>query len=171
MKKFDKFLKTVVSVPAIIAGVGLIILMLVTVADVLMRLIINQSIVGSNEISLFIMIFAGFLGIAWCGLNDSHIKVDLVVGLLPDNAQQYFFKFNFLLVAVISGLVSVASYFGAQDVKRLNSVSELLSIPQYPQYMLVAFSYLLLCLTALALFVRSFIIKVEVAAPAPVEEG
>lgn len=156
MKLIEKVVKWVVTVPAVLAGVALVALMLVTVVDVFLRAFFSTAVMGSNEISVAIMICAGFLGMAWCALNGSHIKVDLLVGRLPLQVQRHFFKFNYLLVAVMSTIIAVQSYFGAMDVKKLNSQSQLLEIPQYPFYMIVSFSYLLLALTVLVLLIKSF---------------
>jgi TRAP-type C4-dicarboxylate transport system permease small subunit len=156
VNKFDRIFRKIVSVPAVIAGCFLIVMMMVVVVDVFLRALFSTAILGSNEISTAVMIVAGFLGISWCALNDNHIKVELIVEKLPIHVQRYFHKFNWLVVSVMSFFISIYSYTSAQGVKRLNSQSELLGIPHYPQYLVVSFSYMLLCLTTLILFIRSF---------------
>lgn len=158
MKKIESILKSIVTIVSILAGISLIILMLVTAADVILRAFFSIAIPGSNEISVAIMICAGFLGLAWCAFNDNHIKVDLIICRLSVKIQKYFYEFNYFIVLVISAFISYASFKGAIDVKFLGSRSQLLEIPQYPFYLITSFAYLLIAVTAL-FFLIKFIIK------------
>ncbi len=159
MKKIESALKVLVSAVSVLAGISLLILMLVTVADVILRAFFKTAITGSNELSVAIMVCAGFLGMAWCAFSDSHIKVDLLVCRLPLKTQKYFYVFNYILVFLISAFISLESFNGALDVKFLGSESQLLGIPQYPFYIVVSFSYLLMSITGLFFFIKATFIK------------
>ncbi|MBN2403446.1 MAG: TRAP transporter small permease [Spirochaetes bacterium] len=159
MKKIESILKSIVTITSILAGISLIALMVVTAADVILRAFFSIAVVGSNEISVAIMICAGFLGLAWCAFNDNHIKVDLVVCRFPVKIQKYFYQFNYLIVLIISLFISYASFNGAMDVKFLGSRSQLLEIPQYPFYLVTSFAYLLMALTALFFLIKFIVVK------------
>ncbi|MCL6477580.1 MAG: TRAP transporter small permease [Peptococcaceae bacterium] len=150
-----KIYSGVITIPAVIAGIVLVGLMLVTTADVTLRYFFNQPIVGSNEISVSMMVCAGFLGQAWCAMKRRHIKVDLLVGNLPPKAQDFFDSFNYLIVAGLSALIAVESYKQALIVRRLCQESQLLGIPQFPFYLVITFSYLLLLLASIVLLFSS----------------
>lgn len=156
MKRTEQVLRGICTYAAIIAGVLLVAMMAVTVADVFLRAFFSKAIMGSSEISCALMVAVGFLGIAWCAWGDQHIKVDMLVGLLSRKSQKHFFKFNYIIVAAISAIISVESFNEALEVFRLRSQSQLLEIPHYPFYLIVTFSYLLLCLTGIVLLIKSF---------------
>jgi TRAP-type C4-dicarboxylate transport system permease small subunit len=148
-----KGLKWFVTVPAIIAGVVLVCIMLLTTADVILRFFFNSPITGCAEITQRLIIVAGFLGMGWCALSNMHIKVDLVVGKLPSKAQKVFSAFNYIVVAAVSFIVSTQSYKQASLVKRMHVQSQLLGIPNFPFYYVVSISYFILFLTIIALLV------------------
>lgn len=152
----DKTIKWIVTIPAIIAGIVLIGIMLLTTADVALRFFFNAPITGSSEITQRFIIVAGFLGLGWCALGNQHIKVDLLIGRLSAKAQKVFTVFNYLVVGAVSVLISVNCYKQARLVKMMNVQSQLLAIPNYPFYLVISFSYMLLALTILFLIVRAF---------------
>ena len=156
MSKVKNILRIIVSVPAFGAGIALIGLMMVTVIDVLLRLIVSKAITGSIELSQIIMICAGYLGIAWCAFNDQHIKVDLLVCKLPVGVQKNLSRFTYVLLVVMTFMIALFCYKSGLDVRMLGSRTQLLRIPQFPFYMIAAFSYLLLSVTGLVLLILTF---------------
>ena len=155
----NKFIKWFVSIPAIIAGSVLIIIMLLTTLDVIMRFFFNAPITGSSEITQRFIIVAGFLGIGWCALNNQHIKVDILVGKLPPKGQKVFTLFNYLVVGIISALIGTQSFKQAALVKKMHVQSQLLGIPNFPFYYVVSISYFILLITIIFLLVLTILNK------------
>lgn len=148
---YAKALRSVITFPAILAGIVLLGLMLLTTADVLLRYFFNRPIVGCVEISVSLMICIGFLGQAWCALERRHIRVDLFVENLSPKTQSVIDIFNYLIVAGLSALIALESFNQSLVVQRLGSVSELLRIPQPPFYLVIVASYILLLLATVTL--------------------
>lgn len=155
----DKFIKWFVSIPAIVAGSVLILIMLLTTLDVILRFFFNAPITGCSEITQRFIIVAGFLGMGWCALNNQHIKVDLLVGRLPPKGQKVFSIFNYIVVGIISALITKQSYTQAILVKKMNIQSQLLGIPNFPFYFVVSISYFILLVTIVFLIVYTILNK------------
>ena len=79
----DKLFK-LVSMVAIFATV---IIMVITVADVIMRAAVNKSVPGVMEITQFLMVFVCYFAMPWVTWQFGHIKVDLLTTKLPEKAQ------------------------------------------------------------------------------------
>jgi TRAP-type C4-dicarboxylate transport system permease small subunit len=131
----------------------LIVMMMLTVADVFLRYVLDSPIKGSMELTEYIMVCVGTLGLAWCALQGAHIKVDLIVGRLSQKAQNYIDSFNYVLLMGISGLIAWQTFMRAGTLRRLGVDSAMLEIPRFPFVLVVSFSYLLLFITAIVLFV------------------
>ena len=139
------------------AGMGSIVLlgimMMLTVVDVFLRYVLNQPIKGSMELTEYLMVCVGTLGLAWCALQGAHIKVELIVSRFPQRAQKYVDSFNYLLLIAISGLIAWQTFMRAGTVRQLGVDSAMLEIPQYPFVLVVSFGYLLLFLASIMLMI------------------
>lgn len=142
----------------------LIVMLLLTVADVALRYVFSRPIRGGMELTEYLMVCVGTLGLAWCALEGAHIKVDLIVSKLPQKAQNVIDSINYILVIGIAGLIASQTFLRAGIVQQLGVASAMLDVPQYPFLLVVSFSYLLLFVTAIMLIIHaisSLIAKVE----------
>ena len=64
-----------------------VIMMVLTTADVILRYLFNWPMPGSWELTEYLMAIAVSLTLAYCALERGHIKVDIVLSLLPQRAQ------------------------------------------------------------------------------------
>lgn len=87
---------------AIIAAIALTIMMLLTAADVILR-IWGTAIVGSFELVEFLMAIVVPLSIAYCEKKRQHICVDLIVQNFPKKVQPWF--------DLITSIITVVLYF------------------------------------------------------------
>lgn len=68
---------------AIVSGVLLMIMMLVTVADVIGRYAFNSPLSGATEITALLLSSVIFIGLPAVCLDDEHVTVDLLVDRMP----------------------------------------------------------------------------------------
>ncbi|MGB0411748.1 MAG: TRAP transporter small permease [Pikeienuella sp.] len=73
----ERIFKTIERVLAILAGIALFIMMILTFADVVGRYGFNKSIFGSSEMIEVLMVVVIFAGVAFVTASDQHIKVDI----------------------------------------------------------------------------------------------
>ncbi|MBN2059369.1 MAG: TRAP transporter small permease [Deltaproteobacteria bacterium] len=155
MKKTEKFIRLIIEVSGIAGVVTLLAMMMMTVVDVIMRYFFLRPIIGSVEISIALMVCVVFLGIAWCALNDGHIRVDIITGRLSKRGQALLDGFDNLATLMLALIITWRSFLEAVSVKKMEVTSPLLGIPRYPFVLITAFGFLLLFFAALILFLRN----------------
>lgn len=141
-----------------IAVVFLVLMMLLTVADVFLRYVFSAPIKGSLELTEFCMVIAGFLGIAWCAVKRGHVKVDLIVSHMPTQAQGITDTVTMLLAMTVIPLVAWRAFAQAKYIMVENFVSPSLNIPEFPFYMVMGIGYTLIFLVVITVLIE-YIIK------------
>jgi TRAP-type C4-dicarboxylate transport system permease small subunit len=130
----------------IAASVVLAAMMLLTVSDVLLRYFLRKPILGTTEITENMMVCLAFLALAWCAVQQSHLKVDLVMSLFSPRVQALVDSMTSFAGLCMVALIAWRSFLEALAVQQLNIISSLLGIPTFPFYYVVSLGSLLLCL-------------------------
>lgn len=139
-------------------GVGfLVAMMMLTVADVFMRYAFNKPILGSIEITEFIMTIVSFSGLAWCALKSEHACVTLIVHRFSNRTQAVFNAIAFVLCLSVVPLVAWQGFAAANYARKTGKISFLLEIPAYPFYIILGAGFTILTLVIMLLFVKSII--------------
>ena len=126
-----------------IAGIALIGIMLFTVVDVLLRYFVSKPIIGGMEIVENMMLVLCFFAIPFCGLQRRHVKVDIMVGKFKP-VKQGIVKIFVCIVSLVLLIPATIIYIPeAIEVFKLREVSEILSIPEFPFYIVIFISFLL----------------------------
>ena len=120
-----------------VAVMFLVPMMMITVADVFLRSFFLYAIPASTEIIQYLMLFVGFLGMAWCATKNMHIKVELIVGRFSSRSQAIVNSINALAVIVVCVLIASQSFSESIRARQLNWVSEATNIPWYPFFYVV----------------------------------
>jgi TRAP-type C4-dicarboxylate transport system permease small subunit len=139
----------------IIAIAVLLAMMLFTVLDIFLRAFFNHPIPGDVEVIERSMVCVGFFGLAWCALRGMHIKVDLVVGFLPNRVQGIIDTFNYLLGLFLCIFIVWFSYLESIANLKMKTVTSILRVPLFPFYWFVTVGYGVLGLAILVLMTRS----------------
>ncbi|HJX13547.1 MAG TPA: TRAP transporter small permease [Dehalococcoidales bacterium] len=139
----------------VVAVIVLIFMMMMTVSDVVLRYFFNRPIMASAEMTEYMMVIVGFLGIAWCATKGTHIKVELIVGKWSPRAQGIMDIINAVAVIAVSVLIASQSLNEGFVAKQMGRASEITDIVHYPFYWLIVFGYVLMFLVMLAILVRS----------------
>jgi TRAP-type C4-dicarboxylate transport system permease small subunit len=145
MELFGRFLRFL----ALLSGVVLLLLMLYTVTDVVLRYGFNRPFSGSLEFTEFCMSVIVFLAIAYTGWTGGHIAIDLFEKWLDRPALRY-------LPAVIA--FTGAALFAAiawratvETTATISQISNMLRWPHYPFRYTVAFGS---AMFALVMFIQ-----------------
>ena len=146
---------------ALIAGAAIIIMMLLSTADVLLRLggplyskfryeflSFIEPIPGTYELVSFLGTVAAAFAMAHTSLKGGHVSVSLVTRLLPRRAQAAVQIITNTLALLFFGLLTWRSVIRAQELRSYGEVSMTLQLPYYPFVYGVAF----------ASFVMSFVL-------------
>lgn len=125
-------------------------LMLLTVGDVVLRYFFNAPILGSFELTEFILVVIVFFAIPWATAQKANVRVDLFVDRLPSKVRTVFNIVACFLSIFVTALFAWYTVPQAIYIWRLYSVSDMLDIPVYPFYIMVAFGFFLLLFVLVA---------------------
>ena len=150
-----KIIDFVARITGLVAAGVLILMMLLTVADVFLRATLSKPIIGTTEITEQMMVAVVFLGFGWCALQGKHVQVDLFVSHYSPGARRVIdLIVNFVglvLVAVICWRTSVATL----TVQQLGIICSYIGVPKYPFYALTAFGWVVLLIVMASLFFKN----------------
>jgi TRAP-type C4-dicarboxylate transport system permease small subunit len=104
-------------------------MMLLTVADVLLRALVNRPIRGMLEIVELLLACAFFLALPAAFLRDDHLVVDVIDTLAPRAVGPLKRASEVLAIAVIS-VMAWEGWKAARDTLVFNDVTSDLSIPR-----------------------------------------
>ena len=104
-------------------------MMLLTVADVLLRALANQPIPGASEIVELLLACSFFLALPATFLRDEHIVVDIIDGVAPRRVP-LLKRIAAVLAALALGLMAWQGWIAAKDMLAFGDVTSYLSIPR-----------------------------------------
>lgn len=139
----------------IIAIVVLVAMMLFTVTNVVLRAFFNRPIPGDVELIEVAMVCTSFLGLAWCAIQEKHIRVDLLVQFFPKRAQGIIELIGYIGALGASIIISWQSVNEGLANKGMNRLTASLGIPVYPFYFISAVGFGALSLALLVLIFRA----------------
>ena len=138
---------------SLIAGAAIIIMMLLSTADVLLRLggplyskfewwflSFLQPIPGTYELVSFLGTVATAFAMAHTSIKGGHVSVSLVTRLLPKRVRIILRMITNSLALFFFGLLSWRSILYAEELKFYGEVSMTLQLPYYPFIYGVAFA-------------------------------
>ena len=140
-----------------IGGSILVIMMMLTIIDIVLR-IIGRPITGTYElVALAGAMVVGF-AVPQTTQENGHIGVDLLIQTLSPRARKIFFVITKIMGAVLCGGVAWYLYKKGNHLLEQGDVSHTLQIPAYPGAYVMAFCFavesLILLLQILKLFLE-----------------
>lgn len=150
IKSFYHVTGSVNKVTAYIAVVCLAAMMFLTAADVILRLIGKllskyfqyyniQPITGSYELIQFMMVITISLGLAYCGLEKSHVTIDVATSHLPRRTRAIIDSVITVLALIITSIVTWQTCLYITMLQKSHLASSVLLVPVYPFVAIVAF--------------------------------
>ena len=125
-------------VGASIAAVILFAMMLITFADVIGRGIFNKPIMGTLEITEYMMGVMVAFAIAYMAFWKGHIRVDIVLQFVSRRVKVWMDILAYGMSAVFFALIAWQTWLYVWSVRSDNLTSSVLSIPTYPFVLLVS---------------------------------
>lgn len=134
---------------ALIAGYALFLVMALVVLGVLFRYVLGKPIFGSQDALEMMLIGVAILGMAHCARTDGHIAVDLFERALGRNGRWIGDVVSTLLGVALLLLLAWGATQKMLDAWEWGDATNLLQIPFWPFYGLIAFGALLYALAYL----------------------
>ena len=122
---------------SLLGGWVIVLLMVYTVADVVLRYIFNRPFSGSIEVTEFAMSTIVFLGIAYCGWIGGHVAVDILERPLENPKLRFI---PVLLTLASAALFAAIAWLTIDEaLATMSRVSNMMRWPHYPFQFIVAF--------------------------------
>jgi len=160
-KGFETWIYPVARLTDHIASAVLFLLMALTIADVFLRKVFSRSILGTVEVSEFMLLIIIFFSLARTEALNGHVKVDLVMSRLGPRIQGIVDMVTQGVCCVLSVLITWSSLVYSEKMREAGEVSQDLWLPIYPFIYVVALGCALLSLTLMVKFLQSLVKAIE----------
>lgn len=134
--------------------------MLLIVADIFLRYAFNRPIIGTTEITEFMMVCM-LLAMAWCAMEGSHIKIDVIIKRLPPRFQATVDSITFLISLGVFAVLAWQGFLTALYSWDYWVVSSMLDIPEFPVVFILVFGYAILCVAIVPLMIQRIVKAVK----------
>ena len=159
LSRFGLFLeKAVFPVSRFLLYIGqftLILMVMLTVADVFLRYVLNRPILGSYELTEFMMAVLVFSTIGYTMVVKGHVVVDLVFTKLPQRSKDILECITSFIAFILFAVVAWRNAVQASTAWGRNDVTAELFIPISPFILFVAIGIAVLSLVLFTQFIQS----------------
>jgi TRAP-type C4-dicarboxylate transport system permease small subunit len=118
-------------------------------ANVIGRYVLDRSLLGADEVQIYIMVCMAFLGAVVVAWRRQHLRMDVLVQYFPQWLRTSLRAVELFLVALLAGFVLVHSASYAWQMLALDRKSDNAGIPMWIPHSAVALGFGLIALIAL----------------------
>jgi len=149
MKQFSGLVQKISRTLDLVAGFCIVATMAIVVLNVVMRAFLRKPLLGTMDYVTLLMALTIGLGLAYCGFNNGHIAVDLIIDKFSNKTQEIIDAITNLISMIFWGTVAwyMAEY--ARTMAISNLVAPTIQIPLSPIIYVISFGLLILCLVIL----------------------
>jgi len=144
----DRALDRLARVIELMLALAFIFAVLLNFANVVGRYLLGISLIGSDEVQIFIMVAMTFLGAAVVTRRNLHLRMDVLVRFFPRPVQLTLRILEQLLLITLAGFVLSQSWFYARQMLRIGRSSDMAGVPMWIPHGSVAFGFLLMLVFA-----------------------
>ena len=141
---YKTIIRNVARVCGILGALSLVLLSLLTICDVILRFFFNSPIVGSYELTEYMLIPIVFFAIPWASMEKSNVRVDLIVGRFRRKRRAVIYAISCILSIIVTFVFAWFTVPQAFYIQEVRIESEMLDIPAYPFYFLTALGFFIL---------------------------
>jgi TRAP-type C4-dicarboxylate transport system permease small subunit len=137
------------------AGVAVLaVMMVLTAGDVTLRYVFNRPIVGSLDLTEYMMAIVVSFSLAYCAFLKGHVRVDLIVSHLPQRVQAVIDSITGLLGVILFSVITWQGFVYMGILVDTGLKSTVLLVPRFPFAGLVCLGSAFLTLVLLANFLE-----------------
>lgn len=124
--------------------VGILGIALLTIANVLVRSLLGTSLLFTEEVSRFLIVFVTFVGIGYAAGKGRHIRMTALYDALPPRGRKAVMLFITASTSLLLfGLTWLALCYTLGTARQLGAVSPVLQVPRYLIYLSAPFGFFL----------------------------
>lgn len=145
----DKALDRLTRVIELALALAFIIAVALNFTNVVGRYLFGRSLLGADEVQVFIMVAMTFLGAAIVTHRNEHLRMDVLVQFMPDQVRLGLRIAEQALLIALAYFVLSQSYFYASQMLRIGRTSDMAGVPMWIPHGAVVLGFALILLIAL----------------------
>ena len=145
----DRLFERLTRALELLLALAFIVAVLLNFANVVGRYVLGWTILGSDEVQIFIMVGMTFLGAVVVTWREQHLRMDVLARLCPAPVQAALKWADLALMAALCGFVFFESVTYATQMFRLGRLSDTADVPMWIPHGAVALGFGLIALIAL----------------------
>lgn len=146
---------------AILAAVGMAVLMIVNFTDVIGTKFFLRSIPGALDISEELMVFMTLLPIAFVALERGHIRITLLEGRMPPAVRFVLQIIQYGMATLITGFITWRVFVQFQKTLEFVELKQGLDLPVWPANLVTVISFGFLTLVWMLLLAKTLVVGLE----------
>jgi TRAP-type C4-dicarboxylate transport system permease small subunit len=169
MAMIDKALDWLARVIELVLAFAFIVAVLLNFTNVVGRYLFGLSLLGSDEVQVFIMVAMTFLGAVVVTRRNEHLRMDALIRFMPTVVRVLLRIAEQVLLILLAGFVLSQSYFYAAQMFRIGRTSDMAGVPMWIPHGAVALGFALILLIACWRLVTTVITRREAEHAAPAD--
>jgi len=150
----DQAFDRVARVIELMLAIAFILAVALNFINVVGRYLIGVSLLGSDEVQIFIMVGMTFLGAAVVTRRNLHLRMDVLVRYLPKTVQLLLRIVEQVLLLTLAGFVLTQSFLYARQMLRIGRTSDMAGVPMWIPHGTVALGFALILIVVAWSLVR-----------------
>ena len=152
----DRAIDRIARVIELALALAFIAAVLLNFINVFGRYLLGLSLLGSDEVQVFIMVGMTFLGAAVVTRRNMHLRMDVLVKFMPAPVQTLLRVVEQILLAALAVFVLMQSYDYAQRMHAIGRVSDMAGVPMWIPHGTVLLGFALILIVSAWGLVRMF---------------
>ncbi len=148
--RVERLAKVLSKISGLLGAVFLLAAAVATTEGVLVRKLLNWSTTWQIELSVFLLMYACFVGAAYAQMGERHLNIDLLIIYLPPRVREYLLMITGAVSCVVCGVIAWYAWPMWWDAVIHNEHSESLwGPPMWIPYLFLPLGMTLLLLQSL----------------------
>jgi TRAP-type transport system small permease protein len=145
----DRAFDWIARVIELVLAFAFILAVLLNFTNVVGRYLFGISLLGSDELQVFIIVGVTFLGAAVVTRRNQHLRMDVLVQFMPAWLRLALRVIEQLLLIALAGFVISQSFFYARQMLRIGRTSDMAGVPMWIPHGTVALGFTLILIVVL----------------------
>lgn len=149
----DATLDKLTRIIELVLASAFIIAVLLNFTNVVGRYLFGLSLLGSDEVQVFVMVAMTFVGAVVATRRNEHLRMDVLVRMMPEAVRILLRIIEQALLIALAGFLFSQSYFYAAQMLRIGRASDMAGVPMWIPHGTVALGFAMILLIAVWCFV------------------
>lgn len=144
----DRALDRLARIIELVLALAFILAVVLNFTNVIGRYLFGLSLLGSDEVQVFIMVAMTFLGAVVVTRRNEHLRMDVLAKRAPEGVRLVLRIAEQVLLIVLAAFVLSQSYFYAAQMLRIGRTSDMAGVPMWIPHASVTLGFALILMIA-----------------------